>query len=77
MKFGQGIAESSIRSGVFFQMAHVDQTVVIVEVVRPAYFGHFVWVPTKNLGNDVPQVGRVILVQESPKPLLNPQELLP
>jgi len=68
--------EGGIGSCGLFQMAHVDQTVVIAEVVRPAYFGHFVCVPAKNLGNDVPHVDRVILVQESPKPLLNPQELL-
>jgi len=77
MKFVQGIAESGIRFGAFFQMAHVDQTVVIVEVVRPTQLGHFVWIPPADLGNDVAQVERVILVQESPKPLLNPQELLP
>ena len=77
MKFCQGEMEGGIGSCGLLQMAHVDQTVVVVEVVRPAYFRHFVWVSAANVGDDVTQVDRVILVQESPEPFLNPQDLLP
>lgn len=77
MEFRQGEMEGGIGSCGIIQMAHVDQSVVVLEVVWPAYFGHFVRVPATSLGNDVAYVECVILIQESPKPLLNPQELLP